>query len=1038
MSNRLPLTTEQQGLLYECLASDEMNKAYNVVMAFRVAGIQSRRQIERALDSLVRRHRLLAARVSLDDGDLPVFVESHRPMALEIRAGLPADVAATESMVSIELERGPMCRAFLVENDLGAPAALVLSVHHVVCDGISAEVLAGDLLRALEDTPLGLPVVVEPMERRQASLNAVLDRIEGALIESRLPLARKLADPPPVAAGVVRIELGGRDYEALDAIAARFGTSRAGLCLSAWMVVLARWAGGLDHLIAVPVSHRPESQAGEIGFHVGQALIRATLRQGDTVATAVERLTDHFFDAIDDGPVDFPALVRAARLRGIAQDRVRPVVSFGYERREGTVSSVRGSVVLEPMATPARLAKDTLYLEVEDRPRCLGLSLVYAANLIERDTALAMLHAVSELLPRMAEVAESTLSALDLAAVPSPVRVPLANASAPDGTGIDGLVERIARHAALRPQAVAVVDDAGSLTYAQLHAKSNFLAAQLRGAGAGPERLVAVAVPRGSVQVVALLAVLKSGAAFLPIDAEAPSARLEHVLNDARPSVVVIERGQPVKELASLPAVPACCPDDVPPLPDSALPERSAQAIAYCLYTSGSTGEPKAVMISLCALEAHIDACAQRYGLTTADRVLQLSGAVVDPSIEQTFTALWAGACLDVHRGPAPVSELLATFIRDRGVTVADVPLSHWRAWHAKGPAKWPASALRLLIVGGEPIPASAVPSSGWPFRWLAAYGPTEATITVLVDEPAREAHSLSIHVPIGRPLSDERLYVLDERLRPVPPGALGELHIAGARVARGYLRRPGLTATRFLPDPFGSPGARMYCTGDVVRCTFDGRFEFCGRTDDQVKIRGYRIELGEIRAAILRQPGVTDAHVSCQSTSGGEAWLAAHVEGDDLDTGSLARRVGAALPSYAVPSAWKSMPALPRNASGKVHSQALPRIERTDSAVPAGQGRAPATPTELAMAPAWRELLERQELGVDDDFFLLGGHSLIATQIVAYASRTFAVQVPLRTLLDSPTLGGFARRLDELVASAGPQAASPPKLVPRRSAPLP
>jgi amino acid adenylation domain-containing protein len=552
------------------------------------------------------------------------------------------------------------------------------------------------------------------------------------------------------------------------------------------------------------------------------------------------------------------------------------------------------------------------------------------------------------------------------------------------------LVALLAEQAARTPDATALVADGHTLTYAELHAYANRLANSLAACGAGRGRVVAVSLPRSVELVVALLAVLKTGAAYLPVDPDLPAERVDFMVSDADPVVVLDD---PITVLVE--------GDDTPP----EVTVTSTDA-AYVIYTSGSTGRPKGVVVPHAGVVNRLLWTQHRFGLTGQDRVLQKTPASFDVSVWEFFWPLVTGAALVVarpggHRDPGYLAELIAA---ERVTTVHFVP-SMLRAFLTHADLTR-CAGLRRVLCSGEALPAelAAECQAALDAELHNLYGPTEASI----DVTHWQCRPGELTVPIGHPVWNTRLYVLDADLTPVPPGATGELYLAGVQLARGYLNRPGLTAGRFVADPFGAPGTRLYRTGDLARWTSGGAVEYLGRADDQVKIRGFRIEPGEVRAVLAAQPGVTEAAVIAR-----DGRLVAYVTPVTADPGALRDAAAATLPEHMVPSTIVPLDELPLTASGKLDRRALPD---PGYAAPVAAYLAPGTATEQVIADIWAEVLELPRVGVSDSFFVLGGDSLLSLRVTARVNAAFSLDLTPRDVLAARTVRALADLVEERV----------------------
>ncbi|ALG08363.1 non-ribosomal peptide synthetase [Kibdelosporangium phytohabitans] len=551
---------------------------------------------------------------------------------------------------------------------------------------------------------------------------------------------------------------------------------------------------------------------------------------------------------------------------------------------------------------------------------------------------------------------------------------------------------QVAEQAAARPGAPAIVTGSAVLGYRELDERANRLAHHLLGLGVGPDVPVAVGLPRGPELIVALLAVLRAGGAYLPLDPEYPARRLSGILDDARPPVLIT--AEPVA--VTLPACPAVVDmdDDFSALPAHDPGVRiHADALAYVIYTSGSTGVPKGVHVPHRGLANLIGWHVTRYRIRPGDHCGHVAAIGFDASVWEIWPTLAAGATL--HLPPADVRldpQRLLSWLTSSGITVTFLPTPI-----AEEVLRLPTppSALRTVLTGGDAL--TSAPSPGTPYQLVNHYGPTEASVvstagTVLPGE--------AVPPPIGRAIDGVTAYLLDETLMPVPDGKPGELHVGGAGLARGYLGRPGMTADRFIPDPFGS-GSRLYRTGDIGRRRPDGAIEFLGRADDQVKIRGVRVELGEIAARLREHPGVLDA-----VAVPGSGHIVGYVtyRGEKPDPDAILDRLRQVLPAAIVPAAVLALERFPLTPNGKVDRAALPAPAST-TVVP------PRDDVEELVSRAWYEVLGHtdRQANVDDNFFVLGGHSLLAAQLSARLRELFGVPLPVQATLRAPTIARLA-----------------------------
>jgi len=579
------------------------------------------------------------------------------------------------------------------------------------------------------------------------------------------------------------------------------------------------------------------------------------------------------------------------------------------------------------------------------------------------------------------------------------------------------LAELVEAQALASPDAVAVIDRDEQLSYGELQARAWRLARHLHGLGVGPDVPVAIYLERSSALTVGLLGTLQAGGACLPLDPSYPPRRLAMMLADAAPPVLVTS-GELAGRLPAYDGRVVSLDADAadiarhPPTPPAR--EIGPEQLAYLIYTSGSTGEPKGVMLTHRGLVSHNVAVSRLYGLGPGDRVVQFCSIGFDVSVEELFPTWASGGTVVLRPDDVPIlGREWLRWLRRAGITLLNLPTAYWHEWvrDLKALGERVPDHLRLVVAGGEKALGSAYRAwlelGGDRVRWLNAYGPAEASVMATVYEPPRDRPwPVDRDPPIGRPIAGTTVRILDERGQPVPAGGVGDLHIGGVGLARGYLGRPELTAERFVSDP-DRPGERLYRTGDLVRMLDDGNLEFIGRADEQVKIRGFRIELQEVESALARHPGVAESAVVAREDEPGDRRLVAYVgaaSGAVPTQVELRRFLSERLPPYMVPSCFVRLDALPLTPNGKVNRDALP---------PPGDPRrelatdwvAPRTDVELTLASIWRRVLGVDAIGVDDDFFELGGHSLQAIQVIAEVRQALGAGVGVRALFEAPTI---------------------------------
>ncbi|GAA1964512.1 amino acid adenylation domain-containing protein [Catenulispora subtropica] len=1013
--------------------------AYNVPIAARLAGPLDVAGLRRALNTLVARHPALRTVFEGADGRatqrqlppaeaaLAVIDLSGVPDAAGQAAGL-ADAAATRPFRLAEGE--PPFRATLIrtaEHD----HVLVLLLHHIVADGWSVSVLARDLAAAYSGAELTEPELRHSdyaawqrgrSARAAGQLTRRREELAGAPHTLELPADRPRPPERRHRGRTLPLDVDDALTERIRALARDAGATEFMVLLAAFAAALTRFSGQEDLLIGTPAANRTAPGAADVvGLFAETLVLRADTSGDPTVRDLLARSRRACLDAYAAPDVAFETLVEAmAPQRDPARSPLFQVM-IALNNAAGALPDLPGLEV-EPVAVPNRTAKFDVVLNLVDTPHGItgGLEFdtdVYAAPLM----ALFAEHFV-RILEAFTADPDQPLSAISTLS-PAEEQTWLRDFNRVPGD-YDPLVclhTLVEAQAAATPDAVAVsmATEPGvprpRLTFAELESRANRLARHLVRHGVRPDDVVGVALPRSLEMVVAQYAILKAGAGFLPLDPAQPAARLADILGDADARLVVTDSdGDSV-----LPQEPGRIHIDGPEWQseDATPPEVAVTPghLAYVVYTSGSTGKPKGVQIEHRAICNNLLWMQQDWPLDASDRMLHKTTTTFDVAVKEVFWPLMAGAELVLAKpGSQRDPDYLVELIEDAGITITHfVPSMLELALEAldAGGATFPRS-LRYVMCGAETLPVATQEAffAHGSADLLHMYGPTETAIAV-TGWTCKRAQSRG-RVPLGVPMPLVELYVLDRHGRPVPPGVWGELHVGGASLGRGYLGRAGETAAAFVPDEFsGRRGARLYRTGDVVRHGPDGLLEFRGRADNQIKIRGFRVELGEIEAALAAEPDVRQAAAVLRGR-GADARLigyAVPAPGGDLDAEDLRRRLRGRLPDYMVPADIMVLTAMPLGDNAKVDRAALPEPaprRRTGPAV------APRDEYEAAVAEVWAEILGTGAVGVDDDFFVLGGNSLQAARIAARLRERFACELRLRDVFVEPTVAGIARLL--------------------------
>ena len=1032
----LSLTQERLWFLQELYPD---SAEYNVPVVVRLRGRLDERALQRALTAVVERHDVLRSRIATIDGRTVLVAD--RPATVNL---VRHDVAADDQSIGQQLDAvtgapfdlvtGPALRADLLRVD-AENHLLAMTFHHLVFDGWSVGLLMDELqlgyaartsgsIPALPALPIQYgdfaawqrdPGRAEGLDRQVAFWSDRLRGVptlqlqtDGAASQTRTAPGRGVPFvlPEGVAADILRLshERGVTPFATL---------------LAGFQTLLARHTGQPDFAVAVPMAGRTRSETEHlIGFFVNTVVVRADLADRPRFADVLDRAHERLLEGLTHQEAPFERIVE--ELNPERELGRNPLAQVLFGARDALPSFAGTGLTVDRYEWGQGSAGFDLAVEVEVAADSIRGRVEFPRGLFDEETVRRLLGQYEALLAAVAADPQTRVDELPLTAGESLQEV-LAEGTGQHLPVPDRLMhELVSERAASSPDATALEWEGGRISYAQLEDWAGEVATSLRADGVGPGAVVAVMLPRGPELVAAVLGVLKSGAAYLPLDPSQPTGRVELMLADAKARFALTDGrlasrldafGVQVLRIDRLAADALLHADHATP--------GSPEQLAYMIFTSGSTGRPKPVAVPHRALVNHGFAIGDLFELTPSDRVLQFASAGFDVFAEEVFPTLLAGARVVFPPATTEPVQTVAeyeTVLRDKAVTVVNLPSSFWGQWTKELLAadRQPPASLRLAVIGSEPVDGRLLE------RWQRhsaitvanVYGVSEATVSTTAEMPA-ETTSLG-RVPIGRPIGNTQAHVLDAALRLVPSGVGGELFLGGLGVAQGYLDRPDLTAERFVPNPYGPPGSRLYRTGDLARRLASGSLDLIGRADQQVKIRGHRIEPGEIESRLAEHPGVLQAAVSANADAHGVPQLVAYLVcvGAPPAVADLRQFLRSRLPETMVPAVFVVLEQLPLTASGKLDRGALPAPDA--GRLETGRTyRAPETATECVLAEVWGELLGHATVGLDDDFFELGGHSLLATQVVARVRERLSRELPLRSIFDSPTIAALACTLD-------------------------
>ncbi|HKH49831.1 MAG TPA: amino acid adenylation domain-containing protein, partial [Thermoanaerobaculia bacterium] len=1052
-----PLSFDQERLWF-LFTLDPLDTAYNIDTASSIRGPLDQAALRRAFQEIPRRHEIWRTvfpamdgrpvQVVLPEAHLPAWTVDLRALPRELREPAARQLLVESTGIPFTLETGPLARALLLR--LGDEEHVVqLVVHHIVTDWVTSQLFWRELGRLYEAFAAGYPSPLPPPAVQYADytvwqrawmrgevesyfLRYWTEHLLGAPLALEIPTDRPR--PPVMTTRGARLPVRVERAAELKALARREGLTPFMAVLAAYQLVLARWSGQDRVIVGSPNANRNRIEIEEIlGFFLTQLPFCTDLGGDPTLREALRRTRDVALAAYAHQDLPFGQLVEALHPE---RDLSRaPIIQVILLVLDGSPLSLRlADLELEPVEIYDGSARYDATFALWDHPDRLQGWYEHNSDLWDRTTAARLVEGFHHALEEMLADPERRLSEVAWLS-PAARHQVLAewNDTATVYPAGRCLHELIAAQAERTPDAIAAVFDGEggeeTLTYRELRSRARDLASHLARLGVEPDARVGVRLERSLDLVVALLGILEAGAAYVPLDPSYPEERLARILESAGVGVVLGDKDFKDCKDTKVAEVPLKSLESLKSLPANA---------AYVLYTSGSTGTPKGVVIPHCGIVNRLFWMQEAYGLMPEDRVLQKTPFSFDVSVWEFFWPLLVGARVvlarpEGHKDPV----YLAGVIARAGITTLHFVPSMLQLF-LETPEAAALPTLRRVMASGEALPAELVRR----FHALLPgvelhnlYGPTEASVDVSFWPTPPTPH----RVPIGRPIANLRLHVVDRHLRLQPVGVPGELLLGGVGLARGYLGRPELTAAAFVPDPFcdrtdptdpSDPhhGGRLYRTGDLVRTLADGTVEFLGRIDHQVKIRGVRIELGEVEAALASHPAVRECVVVARDGAL-VVYVVGSAEPEDLRRALLER-----LPEAFVPSTFVLLEALPLSPSGKVDRRALPAPVREA----AGPGFvAPRTPVEERLAELWRAVLGLERVGIHDHFFALGGHSLRATRLTLYIRETFGVDLPVRAIFQAPTLAAQAERIAALRAEGATVESQPIPRLPRTSWPL-
>jgi len=1035
LARAVPTTAQQQEIwLALQYGGEPANLAFNEVVTLEADALLDAGLVSRALRILLQRHESLRATFSVDGSQMLVsaapalpFSEASFISQHELQMAIQQDVAVPFDLVS-----GPLFRTRLLHHE-GA-SHLVLAAHHIVCDGWSFGVLLTELgtiyshLARPGETDAAAAAALEPapefgtyalaLTRALASPDHVAtERFWQNTLGNSPAMLDLPADRPRPSER--RFEAAREDYllpravyDEIKVECRKLGVTASSFLMAAFNVYLYRLTNQTDFVIGMPAAGQADADLpGLVGHCVNTLPLRVVFTADTTFADLAKAVRKAILDASNNARVSFGALVQKL---GLPRDPSRiPLVPVTFNL-DKLIGPINFGPTKAAMASVPRVAETfELFLNASERPEGVLLETQFNTNLFDVGTVRRWLAGYVTLLKSALASPTTTVARLEvLTAAEKQTLIVDWNATQaplPDARCTLALIEETCR---TRPQTAAIIDNLGQLTYEELNEHANFLALKLVDGGLAPGELVGIALRRDRHMLICLLAVWKAGAAYVPLDPDYPEERLAFIASDSHLRFLLVD----TSSLDLLPAFAGTRLIVTAHVGRAAVGPHcslSPQALAYVLHTSGSTGKPKGVMISHEALCNLLLAMVGPTALRPGDVLLAVTTLSFDIAGVDMFLPAVVGATTAIAtREQAIDGAALGAFAQSVGATFLQATPATWRMLLELNDAASVLAPLRA-VSGGEALPRDLCQKLFPLCRELwNAYGPTETTIWSTLAR-IRDPEAV---ITIGRPLANTTLYIVDSFGQLVPIGAYGELWIGGLGVAQGYLNRPELTADRFIADPFSSSaGAQLYKTGDIVRYGAEGELYFARRNDNQVKVRGFRIELGDIEAALGRAPGIRAAAAVVRDFGDSDVRIVAYVvavESSPPTVNELREHLRTVLPPYMLPQYIVILPKLPLTPNGKVDKKALP-APLADEVEHGNQFSPPQTPTQVQLAGLWQDLLRANQIGLGDNFFDLGGHSMLATRLAARVRTQFGVDLSLRVIFSAQTLESMSARID-------------------------
>ncbi|PSF28879.1 non-ribosomal peptide synthetase, partial [Aphanothece hegewaldii CCALA 016] len=1023
------------------------NATYNMPAALHLQGILNIVALKKSLQEIINRHEILRTQFSENAQTVNQIILNNLKfnlLEIDLYSVVKSEqmekvyqLATEEAQKPFDLTKVPLIRATLIKLEAQSNV-LLLTMHHIISDGWSIEIFIKELGILYQAFCENKPSPLSNLTIQYADFSVWQRQwLQGNILNQQLQYWKQQLNhapsllnlptdkPRPVfqsfCGQTQTFTLTNLFKKKLETLSQQYRTTLFTTLLTAFAVLLSRYSAQKDIIIGTPIANRNRTEIEPlIGFFVNSLPIRIKLENNPTFTDLLQQVRSSCLDGFAHQDIPFEKLVE--ELQPERNPSYHPLFQVMFDLQKEPLSQIKTeNLTLSLLKIESNTAKFDLTLSFEETESELIGEFEYNSDLFESSTIQRMIGHFQTLIQNIITQTERPIRELNILTQAEQEKILNEWNKTEVNYSSECIHQLFEKQVEKTPNAIALIYQKQQLTYSQLNSKANQLAHYLISLGVRPETRVGISVERSIEMIIAILAILKSGSVYVPIDPDYPTSRLDYIINDAQINILLTQEHLLQQFIEKVPNIHSLSLDVTSFPTTNPVTQVNPNNLAYIIYTSGSTGQPKGVMIPHQAVVSFTNSAISTYNFTAFDKILQFATISFDAAVEEIYGALSSGATLVLRS--ATMLDSFETFLKEsqiEEITVWDLPTAYWQQLtnFIANTGQIIPETLRLVIIGGEAASVNSInlwrEKIGTSPRLFNTYGPTETTVVATKYEITS---SIDINtVPIGKPLNNVQTYILDQYLQPVPIGVLGELHIGGKQLALGYLNRPELTTEKFISNPFSNdPLVKLYKTGDLARYLSDGNIEYVGRIDNQIKLRGFRIELGEIEAILTQHPQISESLVIVSQTTPLKQKLIAYLvtKDSEIESASIRAWCNEKLPAYMIPAVYVILDAFPLTPNGKINRNALPipnqSIERK---------KPPTTPTEQLLALIWSDILNIENIEREDNFFELGGHSLLATQVISRIRQNLKVEIPVKSLFTYPTIEQLAQHITQIQQS--------------------